>query len=135
MVLGKLCLILACSVSHAQSWQSSTYKGWYQHDGVAGFVYNLSRHFAAKLDRQDAAFHSRAVYFALTNSETGELIEWYNDQNYSHGKVKIIATWTGNGDICRRVYSYVIANRHNHTYEDTACYNNTSKTWNFVDKY
>ena len=134
-VLGKLFLILACTSSFAQSWEGPQYRDWQRNDGVLGFAYNMNRYFATKLSKQDAAVHSRAVYFALSNLETGEIAEWFNDNAGSHGKAKIIATWTGSGDICRRVYSYVSAGKSSGTYEDTACYNSNTKTWNFVDKY
>lgn len=115
MVLGKLFLILACSTSHAQSWTKRTI--WY-----------------VGLDKADIAVHSRTAHFALSNLETDAVAEWFNDKDVSQGKVKIIATWTGSGNVCRRMYSYVITRKNTFTYEDTACYNNNTNTWNFVDK-
>lgn len=136
MVLGKLSLILACSVSHADpSWEGPKYKDWQRNDGILGFAYNVNRYFATKLSKEDASVHSRTVYFALNNLETGEVAEWFNDRTVSQGRARIIATWTAGGDICRRVYSYVINGQKSFTYEDTACYNNNIKTWNFIDKY
>lgn len=136
MVLGKLFLILACSASYADpSWEGPKYRDWQRSDGLMGMVYNIDRYFSTKLNKEDAAVHSRAVHFALNNLETGEVAEWFNDRTVSQGRARIIATWTSSGDICRRVYSYIINGQKAFTYEDTACYNNSTRTWNFIDKY
>ena len=134
MVLGKLCLILVCSNSYAQSWEGSSHRDWSRSDNLLGLGYNVARYFSAKLDKLDVAYHSRAVIFALNNVDTGDVVEWYNDQNASHGKVRISATWTGSGNTCRQVQSYVITGRNSFTYSDRACYNSNINTWIFVDK-
>jgi len=132
-VLGKCCLVLACSTSQAQ-WGSS-YKGYTNGATFGAFVYALGKHLEASLDKEDSSYHAKTIYFALNNLETGEVAEWFNDNKGSHGKAQIKMTWTANGNVCRLVYSYVLTMKHNFTYEDKACYNNTTNAWNFVDKY
>jgi surface antigen len=95
----------------------------------------MNKHLSDGLDRSDTVAHTKAVYFALNNLQTGEVAEWYNDANSSHGKAQIKMTWTASGEVCRMIYSYVITRRNSFTYEDKACYNNARHTWNFVDKY
>ena len=133
-VLGKFCLILICNSSQAQSWQNG-YTGWTQSRSIGDFVYGMNKHLSDGLDRSDTVAHTKAVYFALNNLQTGEVAEWYNDTNSSHGKAQIKMTWTASGEVCRMIYSYVITRRNSFTYEDKACYNNARHTWNFVDKY
>ena len=133
MALGKCCLILACSTSHAQ-WGSS-YKGYANGATFGAFVYALGKHLEASLDKEDSQYHSKTIYFALNNLETGEVAEWYNDGKGSHGAAQVKMTWTANGNVCRLVYSYVLTMKNRFTYEDKACYNNSTNAWNFVDKY
>ena len=135
MVLGKLCLILACTASHAQSWNGPTNRAWIRDDSLLGFAYNISKHFTTRLNKEDSALHTQAVYHALENLENGELVEWYNDRSDSQGKARIVYTWQGSGNICRRVFSWVKFGDNARNFEDTACYNVDTKTWRFVDKY
>ena len=96
-------------------------------DSAVGFI----KYYSQRIDKENARYHSSASYFALNNLETGEVAEWYNDRLGSKGVVRVIATWTGNGDICRRMYSYVLEGQKTFTYEDTACYNKNRNMWEF----
>lgn len=135
MVLGKLCLILVSTNSYAQSWISPINQNWSRSETFLGFAYNISKHFSTRLSKEDSALHTQAVYHALENLDNGELVQWYNDRSDSHGRVRIVYTWQGSGNICRRVFSWVRFAENARNFEDTACYNMNTKTWNFVDKY
>lgn len=135
MVLGKLSLILAFTNSYAQSWVAPTNQTWIRSESLVGFAYNISRHFTTKLSKEDMALHTQAVFHALENLENGELVEWYNDRSDSQGKARIVYTWQGSGNICRRVHSWVRFRENAKNFEDTACYNVDIKSWKFVDKY
>jgi surface antigen len=100
---------------------------------MAGFVYNLSKHYSNRLSEDDSRYHSKAVYFALNSLETGEAAEWFNDRTHSHGKAQIKLTWMASGNTCRAVYSYVISDKKMFSYNDKACYNNSTKTWDFIE--
>lgn len=99
--------------------------------GIIDSAVGLIKYYSQRIDKENARYHSSAAYFALNNLETGEIAEWYNDRLGSKGVVRVIATWTGNGDICRRMYSYVLEGQKNFTYEDTACYNKNRNMWEF----
>ena len=129
--LGKLCLILACTNVWANSWEESRSREPAITMGVIDTAVGLIKYYSQRIDKENARYHSTAAYFALDNLETGEVAEWYNDRLGSKGVVRIIATWTGNGDICRRMYSYVLESRKSFTYEDTACYNKNRNMWEF----
>ena len=135
MALGKLFLILVCSNSYAQSWSGPVNQDRIKNDGFLAFAYNMSIYYGSRLNKFDNAMHTQAVYHALNSLDNGETVEWYNDRNNSYGKARIVYTVPGSGTICRRIHSQVrLANSVN-TYEDTACYNNNTNTWTFVDKY
>lgn len=135
MALGKLCLILACTNSSAQSFLGPTNNSWAPNDSIISIAYNMVRYFESRLNKPDAAMHTQAVYHALNNMENGQVAEWRNERSNSWGQAKIVYTWPGNGNVCRRVYSLVQTEQYVKNFEDTACYNNNTNSWRFVDKY
>ena len=136
MVLGKLFLILVCSSSvYAQSWETPIYNSRTNNDTFVGFAYNISKWFSKRLKPEDQAIHTQSVYHALNNLENGELVEWFNDRTDAQGKARIVYTWPANGNVCRRVHSWVRFGADSKSFEDTACYNSITKGWKFVDKY
>lgn len=134
MALTKLCLILACSSSLAQSWDYPRPRQ-VPGDSVFGFTYHMSRLLESRMSKIDLQYHSLAAYHALNNAENGELVEWFNDKDNSLGKIRVVYTWPSSDGWCRRLHSWVNSQRTVFTYEDTACYNTTRNTWNFIDKY
>ena len=106
-----------------------------KNDGFLAFAYNMSIYYGSRLGKMDNALHTQAVYHALNNLENGETVEWFNDRSDSQGKARIVYTIPGSGTICRRIHSWVRVNSRANSYEDTACYNNNTNTWVFVDKY
>lgn len=136
MVLGKLCLILVCSNKvYAQSWDTPIYDNFKRSDNIVGLVFNITKYFSTRLKQEDQALHSQSVYHALNNLENGEVVEWFNHRTDAQGKARIVYTYPGNGNICRRVHSWVRYGVDQKSFQDTACYNNTSNTWIFIDKY
>jgi hypothetical protein len=135
MVLTKLCLILVCTNSFAQSWETPVYENWQRSDNLPGFFFNITKWFSKRLKPEDAAMHTQSVYHALNNLENGELVEWFNHRTDAQGKARIVYTYPGSGNICRRVHSWVRFGVDEKSFQDTACYNNTTNSWNFIDKY
>lgn len=131
MALGKFSLVLACTSVWANSWEDSQSRQPAITFGIVDSTVGLIKYYSQKIDKENARYHSSAAYFALNNLETGEVAEWYNDRLGSKGVVRVIATWTGNGNLCRRMYSYVLERQKTFTYEDTACYNNNRNLWEF----
>ena len=131
MVLGKLSLILACTNSHAQSWDNPVNNRWLSNDSAIHVLINMTRYFGTQLKPQDKELHNRAVYHALNNLENGEAVEWFNDKTDAQGKARIVMTTPNNGSYCRRIHSWVRLGTDERAFEDTACYNVTTKTWNF----
>jgi surface antigen len=135
MVLGKLCLILVCTNSYAQSWETPVYQNWQRTDSIVGFAFNVTKWFTKRLKPEDQAMHSQSVYHALNNLENGEVVEWFNHRTDAQGKARIVYTYPGSGNICRRIHSWVRFGADEKSFQDTACYNNTTNTWIFIDKY
>lgn len=137
MVLGKLCLILVCTsnIALAQSWQGPVYNNIRNADSLIGFTINITKWFTKRLKPEDQAMHSQSVYHALNNLENGETVEWFNDRTDAQGRSRIVYTWPANGNICRRVHSWVRFGADEKSFQDTACYNTATNSWNFIDKY
>jgi len=134
MAIGKLCLILVCTNSHAQSWESPVNDRWLPSDNAISFMINMSKWFGTQLKPQDRELHRHAVYHALNNLENGEVVEWFNDRTDAQGKARIVMTTPANGSYCRRIHSWVRLGADQRSFEDTACYNVTTKSWNFTNK-
>lgn len=131
MVLGKLCLILACTNSYAQSWESPINQRWYPNESGLHILLNLTKYFSTQLKPQDKELHRQAVYHALTNLDNGEKVEWFNDRTDAQGIARVVMTIPANGSYCRRIHSWVRLGSEERAFEDTACYNVTTKMWNF----
>ena len=131
MVLGKLCLTLVCTNSFAQSWDSPINNRWHANDSGIAVLLNLTRYFSTQLKPQDRELHRHAVYHALNNLENGESAEWFNDRTDAQGKARIVYTLPANGSYCRRIHSWVRLGADQRSFEDTACYNVTTKNWVF----
>lgn len=132
MVLTKLCLILAHSSVNAQSWDKPHHNPFAgQLSGTAWF---LGKIFETRMDKDDQAFHSQAVYHALNNAVEGQDVSWFNDRAGSQGLVRIVYTHPASGGWCRRLHSYVMFKNITKTYEDTACYNTHTNTWSWITK-
>ena len=135
MALGKLCLILVISGNcYAQSWTKPMFQDWQPDSGVVAMLYNALQYQKTKLSSVDATYHGQAVFHALNNAENDEPVTWYSDRSDSEGKVRIVMTWSSNGDICRRMHHYIRADNRERSWGETACMNNTSGRWVFSDK-
>ena len=128
----KLSLTLVCTSVNAQSWERPSHNP-YTGSGI-GTAYFIGKLFETRMSTEDQAFHSQAVYHALNNAVEGQDIRWFNDAKGSQGMARIVYTHPSPGGWCRRVYSAVIFSQIQKTYEDTACYNTHTKTWNWIYK-
>lgn len=133
MALLKLCLILVCTNSSAQSWETP-YHNPYRGNDVFNFAWAIGKILETRMGEVDRGYHTRAVYHALNNAVEGQDVEWFNDSMGSQGRARIVWTHPSPGGWCRRVHSLVYFNRHSMTYEDTACYNTQTNSWNFIAK-
>lgn len=132
MVLTKLCLILAHYNVNAQSWERPHHNPFAGQPGGTSWL--LGKVFETRMDKEDQAYHSQAVYHALNNTVEGQDVFWYNDRAGSQGMARIVYTHPSSGGWCRRLHSYVQFKNIQKTYEDTACYNTHTKTWSWITK-
>lgn len=119
---------------NAQSWQKPLYQDELEPYSVGAVLFNTYRKVFSSLNKEDSQKHRQSVYFALNNLSNGEQITWYSDDGYRSGIVEVVQTTIKNGEVCRRLFSTVMLRSDQRTFEEWACYKNTSNTWNFSDK-
>ena len=132
MGLMKWSLTLVCTSVNAQSWEQPHHNPFAgQLSGTAWF---LGKIFETRMDKEDQAHHSQAVYHVLNNAVEGQDVSWFNDRAGSQGLVRVVYTQPSSGGWCRRIHSFVSFKGIQKTYEDTACYNVHTKTWSWLYK-
>lgn len=134
-VLGKLLIFTLCTNCFAQSWDSPSREDYVRSDSIPALMYNLWNTFSNRINESDKQKHEDAVYYALEHLDNGELIKWYNPKTNSSGHVQIAVTWMNGGLSCRRIYGQIQTEKFNKPFTDTACYNPSTNTWRFLDKY
>lgn len=119
---------------NAGSWDKPVYQEQIPSYTTPAIIYNAYRNLFSRLNTEDSRKHRQAVYFALNNLDNGEDIVWYSDDGYRSGTVEVVQTTIKNGEVCRRLFSTVMLKSDQRTFEEWACYKNTTNTWNFSDK-
>jgi len=85
----------------------------------------------SKLPHEDQVKQEQAVFFALDNSDEGEVVEWYSDINNSSGKVSIMMSYPQGSGYCRVIFSQINYNNKSRDFKETAC-RNGSVDWRFI---
>ena len=124
MVVGKLLTVAALTVGSTAHAQIRMSESMYQ-------LYNAFKRMTDSLTSDDRRKYEQAVYTALANLDNGEFVRWYSDDSYNHGIVEVMATARMNGQICRRIYATVITEKSRTNDERWACYNESTKLWEF----
>ena len=124
MVVGKLLTVAALTVGNTAHAQLRMSESVYQ-------LYNAFKRMTDSLTSDDRRKYEQAVYTALANLDNGEFVRWYSDDSYNHGIVEVVATARMNGQICRRIYATVITEKSRTNDERWACYNESTKLWEF----
>ena len=132
MVVGFI--LTQINLSFAGSWDKPVYQDEVEPYSIGAVIFNTYRKIFSSLNTEDSKKHRQAVHFALNNLDNGENIVWYSDNGYRSGTVEVVQTTIKNGEICRRLFSTVMLKSDQRTFEEWACYKNSSNTWNFTDK-
>ena len=127
-------ILIQINSSYAGSWNKPVYQDEVEPYSVGAVIYNTYRKIFSSLNAEDSKKHRQAVHFALNNLDNGENIVWYSDNGYRSGTVEVVQTTIKNGELCRRLFSTVMLKSDQRTFEEWACYKNSSNTWNFTDK-
>jgi len=137
MVLGKFLtvVLLTSGVVHAESWNKPLYQNELSDNTTTpNIIFNVYRSIFSSLNKEDSLKHKQAVYLALNRLENGEVARWASNDGYHAGQASVMVTAMLSGRLCRRVYSVITLDTDQRSFEEWACYNNNTGTWNFTDK-
>ncbi len=135
--LGKLLTavtLISAFPAQAQSWRQTTYESELHPNSSLIILYNHVKSMFGRLNEEDSRMHKQAVYHALNNLDNGEVVTWFNDDRSNFGRVEVVSTVDKNGDMCRRIYSFINVGSNQRSFEEWACYRSDSGVWKFSDK-
>jgi len=94
-------------------------------------LYNLGKYQYFRLTEEQKRKQSGAVYAAL-NSEYGTIYNWY--ESNAMGAVKAVHGYPQSSGFCKVIYSQIIINNKERTFEETACRDVGHEGWRFIVK-
>jgi surface antigen len=142
-VVGRLLILSLCisllggCASHKETYVSnsvgsSANNSYSPNKSYINIVTNFMSWKMHKLPAEDQVKQEQAVFFALNNSEEGDVVEWFGKKNNSHGKVMIAMTYPQGSGYCRVVFSQINYKSKTRDFKETACRNGPKKGWTFV---
>lgn len=126
-------LLVACAstqetyISHSVN--SSANDSYQSNKSSINVVANLFQWKMNKLPYTDQVKQEQAVFFALDNSNEGEVIEWFGDN--SSGKVSVVMSYPMGSGYCRVIFSQINYKNKSRDFKETAC-RNGSVDWKFI---
>lgn len=144
MVVGRLLILSLCiSLLGACASQKETYisssvgssanNSYSPNTSYINLVSNFFSWKMHKLPKEDQLKQEQAVFFALDNSNEGDVVEWYGNKDLnSHGKVMIAMTYPQGGGYCRVVLSQINYKDKTRDFKETACRNGPDNRWRFI---
>ena len=115
----------------SNSVNSSANNSYQPNKSYVNVVTNFFKWEMYKLPYEDQVKQEQAVFYALDNSEEGEVIEWYSNENNSSGKVSIVMSYPQGSGYCRVLFSQINYKDKLRDFKETAC-RNGSTTWSFL---
>jgi len=139
LILSLLCSsLIGCAGSNKQTYVShsvgsSANNSYQANTSYVTTVTNFFKWQMHKLPKEDQLKQEQAVFFALNNSDEGEVIQWYGNQDEgSHGKVSIAMTYPQGSGYCRVVFSQINYKGKTRDFKETACRNGPDQRWRFI---
>jgi len=139
MVLGKLLTILVLTANTALadttnepiSALGGVRSDYDQTGSPLGIIFNFAKYAKYSLNKQDRQKHIETMIFALENLDNGEVVEWHNVQDDTHGRIKMIYGYDISGGYCRKMFTEVRIKDRYRDYEEQGCRTVSSNYWNF----
>lgn len=126
MVLGKFLILLTSTPAFANLENPRFFEYRAGNNVIADFIQISFGWFKTLDDNEKEAYYS-SITHALMYAENGEAVEWYRGK--ASGFSVPVATWPTGSGYCRRIYMQVIAHNTEKVTQRTACYNNSSRDW------
>lgn len=143
----KVIIVLISVVLSTQSFAGNTTPG--EHKGNIGdmpapkwlgedlkysmpaYLFRKTQFLRFRLNKDEKKMHESAVFFALQNTQNGEIVSWYSDKRLAGGKVRVIHSYPISGGYCRTYQAYIKLNGTERHTTNNACKYIGSPSWSF----
>ena len=98
---------------------------------MPAFLFRKTQFLRFKLNRTEKKMHESAVFFALTNTQNGQIVSWYSKKRLAAGKVRVIHSYPISGGYCRTYQAYIKLNGKERHTTNNACKYIGSPSWSF----
>lgn len=129
MVVGKLLILVGTSSAYASDVYNPRFFE-YRGGPIINEAINLSFGWFRTLDNEQKDSHAQAINHAVMFAENGQSVEWY--KNNASGYAVPVITWPTGSGYCRRLHLQVIAYNMQKTMQQTICYSNASRNWQWI---
>ena len=98
---------------------------------MPAFLFRATQYLRFSLKREEKKMHESAVFFALSNTQNGEIVSWYSKKRLAGGKVRVIHSYPISGGYCRTYRAYIKVNGKERHMTNNACKYIGSPSWSF----
>jgi len=126
MVVGKLLTLLAINNVSASELSNPRFFEYRSGPVIQEILTTTFGWFKTLSDEQKDSYY-QAVTHAASFAENGQVVEWY--KNDASGYAVPVMTWPTSSGYCRRMHIQAIAYNTEKIITRTACYNNSSRNW------
>ena len=98
---------------------------------IVSVAANLYKHLNGSLAREDQLTHTKAAIFAAAMLDNGGIVTWYNPDNSTAGRIKVVLTRPVQGGYCRLLFTEVEKDSNIRQYSEYACKTIDSQFWKF----
>lgn len=100
-------------------------------DSVIGSIFFIFNHISYSLGYEDRETHTKAIIYASSNLDNGEVAEWYNSVTGTGARIKVLATRPVQGGFCRDLITEVVIKGESRNYSERSCKTIDSRFWTF----
>ena len=98
---------------------------------MPAFLFRRTQFLRFRLNKEEKKMHESAVFFALTNTQNGQIVSWYSKKRLAGGKVRVIHSYPISGGYCRTYQAYIKVNGKERHMTNNACKYLGAPTWQF----
>ena len=98
---------------------------------MPAFLFRRTQFLRFKLNKEEKKMHESAVFFALTNTQNGQIVSWYSKKRLAGGKVRVIHSYPISGGYCRTYQAYIKLNGKERHMTNNACKYIGTPSWSF----
>ena len=98
---------------------------------MPAFLFRRTQFLRFRLNKEEKKMHESAVFFALTNTQNGQIVSWYSKKRLAGGKVRVIHSYPISGGYCRTYQAYIKLNGKERHMTNNACKYIGTPSWSF----